>query len=971
MSDDPRIHVLPYDEDPLVRLAELVVDHHRHQLPDLSHAVVLLPNPGNWQRFRECLLAKTRTLGFEALIPPALYSMPSWVLGHLPPEQQVITEHQRETLLLDALSDQAGLKKRYGTWPLIDSLLTLFDELTLNTSVLPSSLDDFRGHLEKAYGVETLAPLGDEAQLVHSLWHAWHARMAEINAVDPATAYIEALAYTAGAPEQKKRLYLAGFLHFSRPELDWLKRLRQADRLDLVLSADASDEMDDPNAPVTQILSALDVNADKPLPQNEYSLFLNRVFSDPRHSLVERTMEQRLQTTDSPAIPRLEVAAANHPEEEARCVDLQVRQWLAADYRHIGVITNDRKLARRVRALLERANVALHDSAGWTLSTTSAASSIIGWLNCIEQQFRYDSLLDLLKSPFLLTLVKTHDAIDGLAHFERQVIQNHKALMHLARFRQILQDSKAAFDRQAGMGAADNLICLLDTIEKAAAPLTALHKTGEHKAGEFFYRLHASLDALGLLRTLAEDKAGREIAAEITEIKRSTARNAPCISWEVFRSWLTRCFERRKFSPDASGQGVELMGFEQGRLSGFDGVIIAGASRKHLPGPINESPFFNDAVRRQLDLPSRFHESRLRFAGFRRLLESAPQVLITVSLEDDGKPVIPSPWLERLQAFHLLAYGTNLEASKLLTRVRHPATRITQDISPLPDPVQAPQTCVDPQLIPDTISASAYQHLVDCPYRFFAQACLKLRAVDDVTEDMEKTDYGLYVHRILRAFHGGLSGLPGPFDKALTRSSRTLAEKLMHDISTAVFSKEKNSLLAKGWYLRWRHAIPLYLDWQIIRQQSWNIKATEIELKNKISADPDLSLKGRLDRLDQQDEAISIIDYKTGRSPKKQQILHGESVQLPCYALLVNDRVTEVAALEINDAEVVMRAQISETELEKLLPAHRQRLQDLFRQLHNGATVYAWGDEAACQHCPMGGLCRHGAWVKNHTGNAA
>ncbi len=112
---------------------------------------------------------------------------------------------------------------------------------------------------------------------------------------------------------------------------------------------------------------------------------------------------------NSPATERLAVLDAAEAEPEARAIELQVRIWWLEGKRNIGIVTNDRKLARRVRALLERANILIQDAAGWRLSTTSAAAALIRWLDCIESNFFYGSLLDLLKSPFLHLAPKNID----------------------------------------------------------------------------------------------------------------------------------------------------------------------------------------------------------------------------------------------------------------------------------------------------------------------------------------------------------------------------------------------------------------------------------------------------------------------------------------------------------------------------------------------------------------------------------
>ena len=102
----------------------------------------------------------------------------------------------------------------------------------------------------------------------------------------------------------------------------------------------------------------------------------------------------------SPVTSRLSLFEAISAEQEAAAIDLQTRLWWLDGKHKIGIVTENRRLARRVRALLERADIELQDAAGWALSTTSAAAILERWLETVEEDFAYQPLLDLMKSPF-------------------------------------------------------------------------------------------------------------------------------------------------------------------------------------------------------------------------------------------------------------------------------------------------------------------------------------------------------------------------------------------------------------------------------------------------------------------------------------------------------------------------------------------------------------------------------------------
>ena len=67
-------------------------------------------------------------------------------------------------------------------------------------------------------------------------------------------------------------------------------------------------------------------------------------------------------------------------------------------------------------------------------------------------------------------------------------------------------------------------------------------------------------------------------------------------------------------------------------------------------------------------------------------------------------------------------------------------------------------------MLPETLSASAYQDLRDCPYRFFALRALRLSVPEELEAQPDARDWGNFLHRTLKAFHhiSTLSVLPDP-----------------------------------------------------------------------------------------------------------------------------------------------------------------------------------------------------------------
>jgi ATP-dependent helicase/nuclease subunit B len=392
---------------------------------------------------------------------------------------------------------------------------------------------------------------------------------------------------------------------------------------------------------------------------------------------------------------------------------------------------------------------------------------------------------------------------------------------------------------------------------------------------------------------------------------------------------------------------------------------IASAEHEHLPGKTNPTPFFNNAVRAQLNLNTTHEMLTERFHHFRRLLEAAPEILITANNEENGEEVPLSPWLEIIHRFYLQTYSSSLEDQELKNIVGNPDTFVIRCTEKsLPDKTTQAKSSLPKKLVPTRYSPSSYQTLMNCPYQFFAGHGLNLSASEEVQEALSKSDYGERVHRCLEAFHKNVNGLPDSFNEIVTEKNRESAIHSLEEISQQVFARDlDNSFEHSGWLQQWLKLIPAYIDWQIKNASEWQFY--DAELQSTIAWKDNIELKGRLDRLDKNETGLGIIDYKTGKSAKLSEIQQGEAVQLPFYALLAETKlekpVSSVSYLSLSST-VKFGSQLSGDELVSISQKIAERLEQIITEMNNGKTLTAWGGEDICSYCDMKRICRRQAW---------
>ncbi|MFQ5936525.1 MAG: PD-(D/E)XK nuclease family protein [Acidiferrobacterales bacterium] len=963
------LELVPYDQDPLRALAERLLDRCLDRPPDLRHAVVLFSHYPAVRRFRKLLLDVALTRGVTALLPPFTGTLIGWLQAFADDQLRTLNEPARELLLMEALAEHPGLTQRWGTWPLVDSRLRVFDEISLDEGRVPVDLNAFAGLLAGGYGIPdpTFAPLSEEAYLAHTLWGAWRHQLAAEGTQDAPAQLLSGLTRSLNQVPKDTHIYLTGFVSFPRAIFRWIKVLRARGQLTVLLHGQYGATGYHPDDLITETCHVLGVEPQDEPASSAYNRFLNNVFVPQAGDLLERARRQAAACVTSPARGHLVVHEAQSFEDEARAIDIQVRRWRLQGHRHIGIVTSDRKLARRVRALLERANVQLHDTAGWRLSTSSAATGLMRWIECIERDFAYAPLVDLLNSPFVSLGLSPRERADMITWFEAVVVSRQNAIRNLARYRRAVLHEHERLDTRYRQGATKSLCRLLDTLERAAKPLIRLNDSRAHPVTEYLAAIAHGLEDLRMATAFAGDAAGEQLLSVLNEMAVATARHPLQVDWSEFNTWLRRNLERRRFEPLPDSSDVQLLSFSDSRLHRFDGVVIAGTIREHLPGAITRPAFFNDSARRQLGLPTLSTDRRGLFYDFRRLLEAAPRVLITLRQEHQGEPVAPSPWVERLRAFHSIAYAESLECDEHALLARSAATEIVgREPAPLPRPTNYPAPALPLIRVPQALSATAHQRLLDCPYQYYATDGLSLKPREAVRDQLEKREFGQRVHQILQAFHLGVPGLPGPFRKKLAADTRDEAVALLADIARVLFADDiQQSILARGWLFRWHDLIESYVEWESMLERGWTPSAAELPERRACENDTTaLTLTARIDRLDRGEAGFGIIDYKTGRVPELAMILAGEEIQLPFYTLVLAQPAAQALYLKLTSSQVSDKVRLEREPLQMLAQRVRERILNVQEAIGHGTGLPAWGDDVTCAQCAMQGLCRKEMWIE-------
>lgn len=905
-------------------------------LPDLSRHLILVSSLPLAAELRTAL---ARVAG-RPLLLPRFDTLRRWALAAaLPDLPTPLPDSERLVLLHGALAARGWFDER-ALWGIAAELAALSDELSAAAVRLPDSLDALTRQLERSYALRASAPLNFEARVVHEMWRA----LAASGRPDAPSVYRLRLARLAESAAAPLFVLLDGPAdeRLAPAEADFLARY--ADRQPVLLCAPEPRARAAVVSPLAAVLAAAWPEA-APVGGLRDSLSAG---TPPAHDpLIDRARRLRETLAASPLTKRLQLVPVRGREAEAELAAAQVCAWLTDGVRRIALIAEDRLSARRVRALLERRQVLVSDETGWKLSTTRAAATIDALLETVAGNAYHRDLLDLFKSPHLFGDLSAAGRAMAVREIEQAIRRGGvRAGVHAVR------RALSEFSRAPGEGMASQM---LDRLE------VALRFLGGKPAplARWIARLQRALAALGADELLAADAAGAALLdllaqrqAELGEVGafEGSGASGPVFRFAAWRDWLNRTLEEGSFRDRSIASSIVMLPRHDVRLRRFEAAIVIGADSAQLAASVGGA-FFNQAVRRDLGLPTReLAETALR-RDLELLLCTVPRVLVTWQREQGGEARLLAPEFDLLATLHQLAWGDDLHRLPLRGV---PLTEPSAETAPVLPRQAAP--VVPRAQLPARIPVSGLSSLVACPYQFFACHVLRLNELDEVAEEMEKRGYGELVHRSLERFHAAHPSQAGIDDAA--------ALAALSDIVAAVFAEaEADNWLAVGWRLRWQARLAAYLDWQRQREAAgWRWQAAEVKVSRTLPLDGggEVALHGRIDRIDLGPQGRGLIDYKTARAVALKARL-ADDIQLPAYALLCADGepVVEAAYVALDDEmPAAVSCAGSAAELNAAAVAQGERLRLIFSQLQGGAPLPAHGIDSVCRWCEASGLCR-------------
>ena len=419
-------------------------------------------------------------------------------------------------------------------------------------------------------------------------------------------------------------------------------------------------------------------------------------------------------------------------------------------------------------------------------------------------------------------------------------------------------------------------------------------------------------------------------------------------------------FETKPIEP------LEIIGVLESRNISFDTTIIMDANEGVLPQQKRVSPLVPSGVHEMLGIPSQRQSEEIYRYYFERLVRSSKNVHILYADTEDRPR---SRYIEKIiwdaekaqRSIDVMPIDRSVYPISLKPGTAFPAIDKTPFIMRL--------------LRSKAFSPSSIDHYVFCPVFFYNRDILSFEEKKEVSDDIEATDRGTIIHRILQETFEGL----------LNREiSKTMHGEIMARLNRAVDRNLREQ--AGGDYYLFRKLAAFKL--QSFLQKDLNNAPdlfTIVHLEQRFgypidAGGAEINLTGTIDRIDFDPASgrYMIIDYKTGGSVQYPKNLlrrmsfaslsdihrYIPSFQLPLYIYLFSGQqnipagaVNAKLALLRNNTEEHLFKGDSQEERGDLYEAYLEGAKTILADILDPSKPFTPFDDKGCGECVFNHLC--------------
>ena len=553
-----------------------------------------------------------------------------------------------------------------------------------------------------------------------------------------------------------------------------------------------------------------------------------------------------------------EIVAARD-EEAASVIALLMREVLETPDKIAALITPDIGLARRVSARLSRWGLRADSSAGEPLANALTGRFLLDLLGLLDTPHDPVLLLSLFNHPYCRFY--NHAGLFGL---EKNALRGARpnGLASITESLRAKPDVEIkAIDLWTDYVAAitPELIVPVSDLGAAVTRFVALAQLLAGENGQILWSGAPGAQASELLSELIREGSGFFVSRP-REVR------------DILAQQITGCKVR---TGGNTHPRLLVLGAIEARLVKADRLILAGLEEGVWPQAPDVDPFLSRPMRAKLGLPPPERRTGLSAHDFIQAA-SSPEAYLITRHRREGEPQVASRWLWRLQTLcegakvpipcdgRYLAWARAMDAG-----LKDKPVSLKPAVRPAPKPPVAVR--------PRQMSVTEVEVFVRDPYAIYAKRILGLRPMDRPNEPVEARQRGTAIHKSLERFVNERVALG---DEGARGLGVILEQELENThLSAAQMALQRPLLAGMA-----RDFVRFETERRAARPSLMIEERGELTLK---TSSGDFTLVAKADRIEVREDAIDILDFKTGMPPSVKQVVAGFYPQLTLTAAMV------------------------------------------------------------------------------------
>jgi len=315
--------------------------------------------------------------------------------------------------------------------------------------------------------------------------------------------------------------------------------------------------------------------------------------------------------------------------------------------------------------------------------------------------------------------------------------------------------------------------------------------------------------------------------------------------------------------------GLQVMGVLETRGLDFENLIITSFNEGIFPTKSSTNSFIPYNLRRGFELPTTEHQDAITAYNFYRIIHRAKRIFFLYDSRTEGMQTGEVSRFMHQLYYH---YGVEAKQKNISFDIGFGNAQAIQ-VEKTPAVMKKLLRFTSDKEFSPSLSASSINTYIDCPLQFYLTKVEVVEQAEEVVETVEANMFGSLFHKVMENLYLPYKGhiiQSDDFDQ-LIKNTLQIDNEILRAFNSEYFKRKSGALIPlEGNNLLIASVLRKYIL-QVLKVDKKHTPFRYISSEERCSIQypiqngrTNVNLKGFIDRIDEKEGRLRILDYKTG-----------------------------------------------------------------------------------------------------------